>query len=90
MSSRYKEIVVKLFPAVVWANITSNMWVAMRHGIGPMEYAKGFVRNWTNLTTYLELSEKLIKSQLDLDSGVVKTDAKIFRVKKTNEKQFIS
>ena len=82
MASRYKEIVVKLFPAVVWANITSNMWVAMRHGIGPMEYAKGFIRNWSNLTTYLELSEELIKSQLDFDSDVVKTDAKILELKK--------
>lgn len=82
MASRYKEIVVKLFPAVVWANITSNMWVAMRHGIGPMEYAKGFIRNWSNLTTYLELSEESIKAQLDLDSGAVNTDAKILELQK--------
>lgn len=77
IAGRYKEIVVKLFPNVVYGNFTSNMWVAMRHGIGPMEYAKAFKRHWSGLTDYLEMSEELTKLKLMQDAGKTGLDSKI-------------
>lgn len=77
LASRYKEIVVKYFPNVVWANITSNMWVAMRHGIGPIEYAKAFVRHWSSLTDYLETVDEINKLKFEDRSGFSKNDNRI-------------
>ena len=77
IAGRYKEIVVKLFPNVVYGNFTSNMWVAMRHGIGPMEYAKAFKRHWSGLTDYLEMSEELTKLKLMQDAGKIGLDSQI-------------
>ena len=77
LSSRYKEIVVKYFPNVVWANITSNMWVAMRHGVGPLEYAKSFIRHWSSLTDYLETVDEINMLKLEDKSGTSKNKNRI-------------
>ena len=47
-------------PDVVIGNGLSNMIVAFKHGIGPIEYAKEFRAAWTDLSDYLELNEKKI------------------------------
>lgn len=77
LAGRFKEIVVKLFPSVVLGNATSNMWVSMRHGIGPVEYSKAFVRHWNLLTDHQELSEELLSLKIRRDSGVKGLDHKI-------------
>lgn len=68
-AGRYKEIVVKYFPSIIWANMSSNMFVAMRHGVGPFEYAKAFIRHWNHLTDYLEQSESVIRLQIEETTG---------------------
>lgn len=45
-------------PQVVSSNATSNMIVAMRHGIGPIEYAIAFKNAWSELDDYLQTNEK--------------------------------
>lgn len=70
LAGRFKEIVVKLFPSVVLGNASSNMWVSMRHGIGPIEYSKAFVRHWNHLTDHQELSEEVLSLKIRRDSGV--------------------
>jgi hypothetical protein len=69
LAGRYKEHIVKLFPQVVFGNAASNAFTAMRHGISPTEYYKSFTKNWTELTNYLELNEKLIGLELMQKSG---------------------
>lgn len=69
ISSRYKAIIVKYYPNVIIGNFTSNMWVAMRHGIGPMEYAKAFIRHWNHLTTYLETEDEIVRLSLSEKMG---------------------
>ena len=77
LSSRYKEIIVKYFPNVVWANITSNMWVAMRHGVGPVEYAKAFTRHWSSLTDYLETVDEINRLKFEDKMGTGKNKNRI-------------
>lgn len=77
ISSRYKEVVVKYFPTVVWANMTSNMWVAFRHGIGPIEYAKSFTRHWSALSDYLETVDEINRLKFENRSGFAKNDNRI-------------
>ncbi len=77
----YKAIVVKLMPEVIWGNASSNMWVAMRHGIGPVEYAKAFTTHWSHLTSHLEMSEELLGLEFQKDAGIKGLDTKIKSLK---------
>lgn len=72
IASSYKEIIVKLMPNVIMSNATSNMIVALRHGIGPLEYASAFKSAWSELSDYLDINEK--KIALEIDKDVVKTN----------------
>lgn len=70
LAKSYKGIIVKLMPQVVASNATSNMIVAMRHGIGPIEYAIAFKNAWSELDDYLQTNEKKISLEIDRDRGV--------------------
>lgn len=70
LAKSYKGIIVKLMPQVVSSNATSNMIVAMRHGIGPIEYAIAFKNAWSELDDYLQTNEKKISLEIDRDRGV--------------------
>jgi hypothetical protein len=78
--SRYKEIIVKYLPSTVFGNAQSNMWIAMRHGVDPIEYANGFIRGWTDLTKYIEDQEELGHAKLKKDAGLENQDAVITRL----------
>lgn len=82
----YKEIIVKLFPNVVASNAVSNMFIAMRHGIGPMEYAKAFKTAWTDLSDYIELNDQMVSLEIDRTIGKKNLDIKINELKKRLEK----
>lgn len=86
IASAYKEIIVKLMPDVVFGNATSNMFVAMRHGIGPMEYAKAFRSAWTDLSEYMELNEQLISLKIDSEVGKPGVNVKITELTKRLER----
>ena len=77
IASQYKAIIVKLMPDVVVGNGLSNMIVAFKHGIGPLEYAKEFKQAWTDLSDYLELNEQKIWLQIQRDSGKKGLDIRI-------------
>ena len=77
ISSSYKEIIVKLMPDVVISNASSNMFVAMRHGIGGIEYAKAFRDAWSELSEYMELNKELIALKIDEKTGVSGIKTKI-------------
>ena len=77
ISSSYKEIIVKLMPDVVIGNASSNMFIAMRHGIGGIEYAKAFRDAWSELSEYMELNKELISLKIDEKTGVSGVKTKI-------------
>ena len=77
IASEYKAIIVKLMPDVVIGNGLSNMIVAFKHGIGPIEYAKEFKTAWTDLSDYLELNEKKIWLEIERESGKKGLDIRI-------------
>ena len=77
IASQYKAIIVKLMPDVVIGNGLSNMIVAFKHGIGPIEYAKEFRAAWTDLSDYLELNEKKIRLEIERESGKKGLDTRI-------------
>ena len=77
IASEYKAIIVKLMPDVVIGNGLSNMIVAFKHGIGPIEYAKEFRTAWTDLSDYLELNEKKIWLEIERESGKKGLDTRI-------------
>ena len=86
IASAYKEIIVKLMPDVILANSTSNMFVALRHGIGPIEYSKGFKKAWSELSEYMELNEQLVSLKIDRDIGKKGLNPKIAELEKRLEK----
>jgi len=86
IASAYKEIIVKLMPNVILSNTTSNMFVALRHGIGPMEYAKGFRKAWSELSEYMELNEQLVSLKIDRDIGKKGLNPKIAELEKRLER----
>ena len=77
IASQYKAIIVKLMPDVVIENGLSNMIVAFKHGVGPLEYAREFKQAWTDLSDYLELNEQKIWLQIERDSGKKGLDIRI-------------
>ena len=77
IASAYKEIIVKLMPNVIIGNASSNMFVAVRHGIGPIEYAKAFKNAWTDLSEYMTLNEELTSLKIDREVGKKGLDYKI-------------
>lgn len=86
ISSAYKEIIVKLMPDVVIGNASSNMFVAMRHGIGAIEYAKAFKNAWVDLSEYMELNEQLIDLKIDKNVGKPGVQTKIKELEKRLER----
>ena len=86
LAKSYKGIIVKLMPQVVASNATSNMIVAMRHGIGPMEYALAFKNAWSELDDYLQTNEKKISLDIDRDRGVKGLDDQINILEKRLER----
>ena len=86
LAKSYKGIIVKLMPQVVASNATSNMIVAMRHGIGPMEYALAFKNAWSELDDYLQTNEKKISIEIDRDRGVKGLDDQINILEKRLER----
>jgi len=72
----YKAIIVKYLPAVVIGNATSNMWVAMRHGISPAEYVESFINKWDALIEYEKDNQELASVQLRLDAKDFGNDSK--------------
>ena len=86
LAKSYKGIIVKLMPQVVASNATSNMIVAMRHGIGPMEYALAFKNAWSELDDYLQTNEKKISLEIDRDRGVKGLDDQINILEKRLER----
>lgn len=83
LSSMYKAVIVKYFPKVIWGNMSSNMWVAMRHGIGPIEYAKAFIRHWNHLSSYLDINDEILELELRDRGGQNNSD----RIEALKEKQ---
>lgn len=86
LAKSYKGIIVKLMPQVVASNATSNMIVAMRHGIGPIEYALAFKNAWSELDDYLQTNEKKISIEIDRDRGVKGLDDQINILEKRLER----
>ena len=86
LAKSYKGIIVKLMPQVVTSNATSNMIVAMRHGIGPIEYALAFKNAWSELDDYLQTNEKKISIEIDRDRGVKGLDDQINILEKRLER----
>lgn len=68
-----------------------NAFTAMRHGISPTEYYKSFLqKNWTELTNYLELNEKLIGLELMQKSGKKGLSYEIESLKKQLDENWFS
>ena len=86
LAKSYKGIIVKLMPQVVASNATSNMIVAMRHGIGPIEYALAFKNAWSELDDYLQTNEKKISIEIDRDRVVKGLDHQINILEKRLER----
>jgi hypothetical protein len=80
--SRIKHTIVMYLPSVVMGNIFSNATIAIFHGIGPFEYARGFARNWNYLSEHQELAEQINILKSARDSGVKNLDLKISTLEK--------
>lgn len=86
MSKYWKEIVVKLFPDVVLGNGISNLIVAMRHGVGPIEYAKEFKRGWIELGQHVELNDEYVSLELKEAEGDKNAKLRRAAIKKDMER----
>jgi hypothetical protein len=81
--TKYKTIIVKYMPEVVFSNATSNMFVAMRHGVQPNEYVTSFLDAWNDLTDYDRVQDELDSYIVLQSSGRKGLEGKIEALEKT-------
>lgn len=75
--SKFKRIVVTMKSEVIIGNLTSNMLVAMQHGVNPVKYTKLFKKSWEDLNRHQENHEELEMLKLLRSGGRKGLDGKI-------------